>query len=213
MKNILILAIFTLFGCSNAEKWQSDKSIKKIKVKTIDNGDYTSYERLVINHRDSMSALFYSGSNGVLPKEAISPSGKLNYYEPNEAYRVRAIFTPIVDGSVFKMETSTDRLPEYKRYGTLSFSIDSQEVSLTLYQNVEDTSYLFLPFRDLTNGVESYGAGRYLDFKPEDLENPIVDFNYCYNPYCSYNSNYSCPIPPIENHLKVSIPAGEKKWH
>ena len=29
----------------------------------------------------------------------------------------------------------------------------------------------------------------------------------------AYNKEYSCPIPPVENHLKVNIRAGEKKWH
>lgn len=32
-------------------------------------------------------------------------------------------------------------------------------------------------------------------------------------PYCSYNSNWSCPFPPAENRLKVRIEAGEKNAH
>ncbi|MBI3913733.1 MAG: DUF1684 domain-containing protein [Chloroflexi bacterium] len=42
-----------------------------------------------------------------------------------------------------------------------------------------------------------------------------------YNPYCASNSNWSCPLPPIENRLKaegpeergIRIEAGEKKFH
>jgi uncharacterized protein (DUF1684 family) len=41
----------------------------------------------------------------------------------------------------------------------------------------------------------------------------LVDFNYAYNPYCSYNDRWSCPFPPPENRLKVRIEAGEKKYH
>jgi hypothetical protein len=78
---------------------------------------------------------------------------------------------------------------------------------------VEQPEYLFCPFKDLTNGVDTYGAGRYLDFTLSDINNPILDFNYAYNPYCAYNAGYSCPIPPYENHLKIAITAGEKKWH
>ena len=84
---------------------------------------------------------------------------------------------------------------------------------MTLYQNVEQPDYLFLPFKDLTNGKKSYGAGRYLDFKLADLKEPIIDFNLAYNPYCAYNKDFSCPIPPRENHLAIALPAGEKKWH
>jgi uncharacterized protein (DUF1684 family) len=66
----------------------------------------------------------------------------------------------------------------------------------------------FLPFVDLS-GVETYGAGRYL----EPVERPDgrfeVDFNLAYNPYCAYNENWSCPITPAENRLRVPIRAGE----
>jgi uncharacterized protein (DUF1684 family) len=39
-----------------------------------------------------------------------------------------------------------------------------------------------------------------------------VDFNLAYNPYCAYNENFSCPIPPRENRLKVPIRAGERMF-
>ncbi|MCI0396478.1 MAG: DUF1684 domain-containing protein, partial [Chloroflexi bacterium] len=73
------------------------------------------------------------------------------------------------------------------------------------------------PFRDTTNGQETYGAGRYLDshrpglnqLGPDRFE---VDFNYSYNPYCAYSEYYSCPLPPRENWLKVPIRAGEKNY-
>ena len=41
----------------------------------------------------------------------------------------------------------------------------------------------------------------------------LIDFNLAYNPFCAYSSNYSCPLPPFENHLKhVAIRAGEKAY-
>jgi uncharacterized protein (DUF1684 family) len=40
-----------------------------------------------------------------------------------------------------------------------------------------------------------------------------LDFNRAYNPYCAYNENYSCPIPPRENRLPIAITAGEKVYH
>jgi len=40
----------------------------------------------------------------------------------------------------------------------------------------------------------------------------LVDFNYAYNPYCAYNPQWSCPIPPPENRLAVPIEAGEKAF-
>jgi uncharacterized protein (DUF1684 family) len=72
---------------------------------------------------------------------------------------------------------------------------------------------LFLPFTDLTSGVESYGGGRYIDMEVQKGNTWTIDFNKGYNPYCAYNEKYSCPIPPAENDLKVEVKAGVKKYH
>ena len=62
---------------------------------------------------------------------------------------------------------------------------------------------------DETNGVTSYGGGRYLDLSIKDLKDEIIlDFNQVYNPYCAYSKHYNCPIPPANNILDVEINAG-----
>lgn len=33
-----------------------------------------------------------------------------------------------------------------------------------------------------------------------------------YNPYCAYSPSFSCPLPPRENWLNVTIRAGEKDY-
>jgi uncharacterized protein (DUF1684 family) len=203
----LLLAIL-IIACNSPQKWETKTESVSFDVK-----EQSPYSQKVLRHRDSMDAVFYSGSNQVLPKESIATEGKLNYFLPDESYRIPAQFIPIKNGEVFKMKTNTDRLPEYRKYGQLLFTIQDQKLELTLYQNVEQPEYLFCPFKDKTNGNQTYGSGRFLDFEERDLENMVLDFNYAYNPYCAYNSNYSCPIPPFENHLDVEVLAGEKKWH
>ena len=74
---------------------------------------------------------------------------------------------------------------------------------------MEDSSdtgkpYLFIPFRDATTGVETYAAGRYLDLNENTTGFYDLDFNRAYNPYCAYNTGYSCPIPPEENRCSDS---------
>lgn len=97
------------------------------------------------------------------------------------------------------------------RFGTFEFAVDGKPVRLTIYKMSEDASNeLFLPFKDRTCGVDSYAGGRYLDLEENSSQEYVLDFNYCYNPYCSYNHGYSCPIVPEENRIDVSIPAGEK---
>ncbi len=69
-----------------------------------------------------------------------------------------------------------------------------------------------MPFRDKTNQSETYHDGRYVEVEEENGRIVDLDFNYAYNPYCAYNFNWSCPIPPAENRLKVAIEAGEKSF-
>jgi uncharacterized protein (DUF1684 family) len=39
-----------------------------------------------------------------------------------------------------------------------------------------------------------------------------INFNKAYNPFCAYNGNYSCPIPPAEEDLNIAIVAGVKEY-
>jgi uncharacterized protein (DUF1684 family) len=74
---------------------------------------------------------------------------------------------------------------------------------------------LFLPFRDATNGRDTYGGGRYLydGIKGADLgarsDNFLLDFNFAYNPSCAYDDRWICPFAPAENWLPIEIRAGE----
>ena len=116
------------------------------------------------------------------------------------------------------MKTTTDRLPEYVKYGDVSFELFGKSYSLNIYRNLDIVNkegyedYLFLPFLDDTNGVESYGGGRYIDFDIPIDNYLIIDFNTAYNPYCTYNEKYSCPIVPRENYLPLEIKAGIKAF-
>ncbi len=139
----------------------------------------------------------------------------LDYFDFDTSYQITARFKK-KKGRKFEMPTSTDRLPVYRRYGYLFFTIDGTEHRLTVYQNVELVKreefedYLFIPFRDATSGSESYGGGRFLDVTIPREKEILIDFNQAYNPYCAYSHKWSCPIPPAENTLKTSIEAGEK---
>jgi len=69
-----------------------------------------------------------------------------------------------------------------------------------------------VPFTDKTSGNESYGGGRYLVLDIPEGNQLNVDFNMAYNPFCVYNPEHSCPIPPSENDLPVKIPVGEMMY-
>ena len=131
----------------------------------------------------------------------------LSYYDYNPELDLRITVEPIADGQFVQIQTTTGDVRSYKRYGKFSFTVDGQEVTLTLYE--ADYGF-FLPFVDAGAGTETYPAGRYLE--PEYLgDNRFhIDLNNAYNPYCAYSDGWSCPITPAENRLKVALRAGEK---
>ena len=154
-----------------------------------------------------------------LPDSLIHNFRGLDYFKPNNTYRFEASFVVDTSTAAFQMATTTERKPMYRKYGTLSFSKGDTTVTLAVFQNLDilakkpDYKGLFVPFKDKTNGKISYGGGRYLDIDLPNSNQLILDFNNAYNPYCAYSSKWSCPIPPYENHLVISICAGEKKFH
>lgn len=142
----------------------------------------------------------------------------LHFYPINENFFVLAKFVRTPDEKPFEMPTTTERKPLYIKYGEAHFSIGGKSFKLNVYQSQDlkkiekYKNSLFLPFTDLTSGVESYGGGRYIDVEIPDGDVMPIDFNKAYNPYCAYNHKYSCPIPPSENNLAIEIKAGVKKF-
>lgn len=134
----------------------------------------------------------------------------LHYFPENPALRFEADVNPDVPRDFVMMPTSTGGQKRYVRAGKIEFLVAGQTAALTVYQ--DDHGY-FLPFRDSTSEHETYGAGRYLEPVAGPGGKLRVDFNLAYNPYCAYNEQYSCPLPPRENWLRVPIEAGEKKFH
>jgi uncharacterized protein len=171
-------------------------------------------------HRKKQFKEFKNKEKSPLTPDDRKKLKSLNYFPIDLKYRVTAKFGRTESEPFFKMKTTTTRLPDYVKYGEVHFNLDGQELKLEVYQSPDVMKmpgyedYLFIPFSDLTNGEQTYEVGRYLEFRiPKGDEVVILDFNKCYNPYCSYNSKYSCPIPPEPNQLPIAILAGEKKFH
>ncbi|AUS06923.1 DUF1684 domain-containing protein [Pseudotamlana carrageenivorans] len=142
----------------------------------------------------------------------------LDFFKHDSTYRVHAYLKCTPDTKWFKMKTTTDRLSDERIYGVLSFELKGESFNLNVYQGKDLMTqegfedYLFLPFLDETNGVETYGGGRYIDVRIPTGDSLIIDFNKAYNPYCAYNEAYSCPIVPRENYLKTRVEAGVKAF-
>jgi uncharacterized protein len=168
-------------------------------------------------HRQKQDSEMRSASSPLLPKDRKKFKG-LKYFPPDLSYRVTAKLIRTEHTPLFAMKTTTARLPQYRKYGEVHFQLDGTDHVLEVYQNPDlmkregYEDYLFIPFTDDTNGKETYEVGRYLEMRIPEGDEVILDFNLSYNPYCSYNAGYSCPIPPAANQLPREIRAGEKKF-
>jgi uncharacterized protein (DUF1684 family) len=135
----------------------------------------------------------------------------LRYYEENPALVLELPLEVFAEREEVAMVTSTGGEAHYERWARVEFAIDGALAALTLYRE-PGSGHIFLPFQDANAGGETYGAGRYLEVIPLDGGRALLDFNYAYNPYCAYNEQWSCPIPPPENRLDVAIRAGERSF-
>lgn len=170
-------------------------------------------------HRSQKDERFRDWNTSPLPKKEIGSFTGLHYFPANEAFNVEAVFKKVSGEKPFALPATNDTSYVYVKYGELYFTIHQTVCTLAVYQSPEIASgkgqedYLFIPFTDLTNGKETYGGGRYLDFRIPKEEKVNIDFNYAYNPYCVYNpTGFYCPIPPKENQLPVRVEAGEKNF-
>ena len=133
----------------------------------------------------------------------------LAYFPIDESYAVPAQLEPAKERVTVTMPTSTGTLRTVELVGTLKFNLKGQPLQLTAFLE-QGSRALFVPFSDLTSGTETYQAGRYMNLDPTPSGIYIVDFNVAYNPYCYYNAEYECPLPPKQNRLSVPIRAGER---
>jgi uncharacterized protein len=113
--------------------------------------------------------------------------------------------------------SGADRLA-FRRVGRVTIPFAAGERALSVFWMEGYAGGLFLPFRDATNGTETYGAGRYLidAAKSADLGGDVergtivVDFNFAYQPSCAFDPKWACPLAPPENRLDLAVRAGER---
>lgn len=176
----------------------------------------STFAEKALAYQQNLNEEFSDPKTSPLPEEKIEEFDSLPFFEIDKdlIFHVKLLQTPHL--RPFQMKTTTDRKSIYVKYGELHFSIGGKAYELNVYQSQRlradpaYADYLFVPFTDLTNGKSTYPGGRYLDLRIPESDSVLLDFNRAYNPYCAYNKKYSCPVPPEENHLDISIKAGVK---
>ncbi len=171
------------------------------------------YQARVEEDREIKNRYMRSGSSPMLEEDKAEFTG-LNFFPINSDYKIRAKLDILKRKQPIFIATTTGEQREYLRFGYAEFELNGQSHKLILYKDLEENNprKLSLMFADETSGLTTYGGGRYLDvYKDSDMA-ITIDFNFSYNPYCHFNEEYSCPLPPRENLMTVAVEAGEKLY-
>ena len=176
-----------------------------------------NYIKPLLKERADKDLSFRGRTNSPFTDEDRRSFDNLVYYEPDLNYRVKAKVEKLPQQDTLQMNMTNDSTEAYLRYAIALFELEGKPQHLTLYKKVhpeaDEEEQFFVPFTDKTNGFDTYGGGRYLDIPfEEDPETIELDFNRAYSPFCAYNPDYVCPVPPQDNRLAIAIPAGEKTY-
>jgi uncharacterized protein len=167
----------------------------------------------ILRERLAKDEAFRSDKDSPVPaKDRVDYRG-LSYYPVDPNLRFSAALHRYPGPKQVRLSTNTGEIRRGLRYGFFDFQVGGSTCRLQVYRledSPESGASLFIPFRDSTSGRETYASGRYIDLKENTSGIYDLDFNRAYNPYCAYNSEFSCPIPPEENTLNLPIRAGEK---
>lgn len=136
----------------------------------------------------------------------------LNWFAPDPGWRIEAAWVPHDPPRTIEIATVLNTLEPMRNPGALHFERDGRKYVLEALAD-EGDAQLFLIFADRSNRADTYGAGRYLYADVPALNGTVLlDFNRAVNPPCAYTPFATCPLPPPENRLDLSIEAGEKRY-
>lgn len=165
--------------------------------------------------RAGRDALFADHPQSPLPARTRAAGTTVPWFPHRPGLRAEAALEPDDGGAELELPMSTGAPARFTRIGRVRPVVDGVELSLAVYWLEGYGGGLFLPFRDAHE--DTYGGGRYLldTVKGADLGMAadgrlVIDFNYAYNPSCSYDPRWSCPLAPPENRLEIPIAAGER---
>ena len=172
-------------------------------------------ERAWARWRDVRDELFRSHPQTPLPPEQRTTFDGVAYFDYDPALRVLGFVEPAAHEQR-EIATSGERPYSFTRFACTQFELAGAEQALDLYWLDGYGGGLYLSFADATSGTETYGAGRYLldTVKGSDLGERngklVLDFNFAYNPSCSYDPRWVCPLAPPGNRLAVPVRGGER---
>lgn len=147
----------------------------------------------------------------VRAKDSNAPALKhftgMKYFATNPAFHFDGKFVPDVKKIPILNILGQTEMEESP--GVVEFSFQGKSYQL---RPIYEGKTLFFLFKDPTNKVNTYQAGRMLNTPLPENGKVDLDFNRSYNPPCTFTPYATCPLPPKENALPFAVQAGEMRY-
>ncbi|MFC4872766.1 DUF1684 domain-containing protein [Negadavirga shengliensis] len=172
------------------------------------------YRERIEEERERQFKFLKFNADSPLTGEQKSELDQLEFFPVDPVYKVKARMVPAQNRRMLELPMTDGSVERYIRHSFAEFELEGRILRLLLLQAADekDSRNFFLAFADATSGDVTYGGGRYINLRQDGQNSVTIDFNLAYNPYCAYNPDYACPLPPKENVLDVPILAGEKNY-
>jgi len=191
---------------------QAGKQIKSIAMTPDTSRDLTTLATGSLQ----FFAIERAGKMGVRVRDTDHPARKafhgLDYFSINTDWVFDAKFEPYTPVRHIEIINILGMTEQMVSPGAIVFNKAGKDYRLDTVLEEPDDTELFIMFADTTSAHETYGAGRFLYIPMPSNGRSTIDFNKAYNPPCAFNDFATCPLPPSQNRLPLSILAGEKKY-
>lgn len=175
------------------------------------------YLNSIMDRRNEKDSLMRVEEHSPFNRDSTVEFSPLKYYEPDPAFLFKSKLYRYDPQDTVEILGTKGEIRQVIKEGYTKLDFEETEYRVNVYKGFGPNSvaYHSIWFTDKTTGEETYGVGRYLDFEMNEDPDFVydIDFNFAYNPYCSYSAKYSCPIPREEDYLDFLIEAGEKNFH
>jgi uncharacterized protein (DUF1684 family) len=176
----------------------------------------TAEQSIILAHKNLRWFIIKRGARiGVRLRDLESDARKnfthIDRFPVDEKWKITAIYEAPKTKKTIPIHDVIGNTTETEFGGTLKFQVGGKTYALDA--TIEGEDDLFIVFGDYTNGIKTYGAGRFLYAKkPKEGNKVVLDFNKAYNPPCAFTDFATCPLPPDQNKLPIEVTAGELKY-
>ena len=178
----------------------------------------------ILTHRAATDSAFRFDPSSPFKRDSGSHFDGIKWFPPDIHYYFKSKLYKYEKPEVVSVYGTKGEERKHLKYGYFIIPYDGEDYRLNVYKFTASDpqryrqykNYLSVWFTDETTGKETYNVGRYVEVGDENPDPEflyVVNFNNAYNPYCAYSPTYSCAVPLMEDHLNISVRAGEMKYH